>query len=324
MDHHPDGDDDGDDDECPTLLPAISASAPAELHDVTLDKVPITIITGFLGAGKTTLLNYILTENHNKKIAVVLNEFGDGSAIEKSLSIGHAGELYEEWLELRNGCLCCSVRDAGVKAIENLMKYKGRFDYILLETTGLADPGPIASMFWLDEGLGSDIMLDGIITIVDAKYCMKQLDEIKEDTSCINEAVRQVALADVILVNKCDLVSKDYVEELKGKLKSINSMAVVIETIKSVVNVNDILDLNSYSNNDKVLGRAELVNVPSHPHIDKSVRTVTFDISGDVSVSGLDEWLQVYVDDVSCIRCVCVRNCCGKNLLEIKKEMKWS
>ncbi|XP_003391242.2 PREDICTED: COBW domain-containing protein 1-like [Amphimedon queenslandica] len=125
------------------------------------NKVPVTIITGFLGAGKTTLLNYILTEQHNKRIAVILNEFGEGSAVEKSMAVGQSGELYEEWLELRNGCLCCSVRDAGVKAIENLMEYKGKFDYILLETTGLADPGPIASIFWLDDGLGSSLILDG-------------------------------------------------------------------------------------------------------------------------------------------------------------------
>ncbi|ESN95943.1 hypothetical protein HELRODRAFT_193445 [Helobdella robusta] len=101
-------------------------------------------------SGKTTLLNYILTEQHNVKIAVILNEFGAGSALEKSLAIGENGKLYEEWLELRNGCMCCSVRDNAVKAIELLMGKKGNFDYILLETTGLADPGPIANMFWVN------------------------------------------------------------------------------------------------------------------------------------------------------------------------------
>ncbi|KAH3694870.1 hypothetical protein DPMN_082311 [Dreissena polymorpha] len=124
-------------------------------------KVPVTIITGFLGAGKTTLLNYVLTEQHGKRIAVIMNEFGEGDSIEKSMSVGSDGERYEEWLELRNGCLCCSVKDNGVQAIENLMTKKGKFDYILLETTGLADPGPIASIFWLDEDLCSDLYLDG-------------------------------------------------------------------------------------------------------------------------------------------------------------------
>ncbi|XP_009985936.1 PREDICTED: COBW domain-containing protein 2-like, partial [Tauraco erythrolophus] len=121
-------------------------------------------------AGKTTLLNYILTEQHSKRIAVILNEFGEGSALEKSLAISQGGELYEEWLELRNGCLCCSVKDNGVKAIENLMQRRGKFDYILLETTGLADPGAVASMFWVDSELGSDIYLDGIVSVVDAKH----------------------------------------------------------------------------------------------------------------------------------------------------------
>ncbi|XP_046686556.1 LOW QUALITY PROTEIN: COBW domain-containing protein 2-like [Homalodisca vitripennis] len=134
----------------PSLIPAQYKPVPV-----------VTIITGYLGAGKTTLLNYILKEQHNKRIAVILNEFGEGSALEKSVSIGQEGELYEEWLELRNGCLCCSVKDNGIKAIENLMAKRGKFDYILLETTGLADPGPIATMFWLDEDLGSDIYLDG-------------------------------------------------------------------------------------------------------------------------------------------------------------------
>lgn len=143
-----------DDEECPVLIEA-----------PTSRKVPVTIITGYLGSGKTTLLNYILTEEHNKKIAVILNEFGEGAVDEKSLSVGNDGELYEEWLELRNGCLCCSVKDNGVKAIETLMERKGKFDYILLETTGLADPAPIASIFWMDDELGSDLYLGKLYMI---------------------------------------------------------------------------------------------------------------------------------------------------------------
>ena len=152
----------------PTLLPITSA------------KIPLTIITGYLGSGKTTLLNYILTsKSHGKRIAVIMNEFGVSGDIEKSLLVkddkdnnGNDGDgdngLVEEWLELQNGCLCCSVKDMGVNAIEGLMRKKGKFDYILLETTGLADPAPIISMFWMDDGLGSEIYLDGVITLVDA------------------------------------------------------------------------------------------------------------------------------------------------------------
>merc|ERR1719244_615259 len=155
--------DDDDDDDIPLLV------------EVEFKRIPVTIITGQLGAGKTTLLNHVLTEQHGKKIAVILNEFGEGDSLEKSLSVGQDGDLFEEWLELRNGCLCCSVKDNGVKAIENLMKKRGKFDYVLLETTGLADPGPIASMFWMDEALCSELYLDGVVTVVDAKYSVKQL-----------------------------------------------------------------------------------------------------------------------------------------------------
>ncbi|KAF5912746.1 hypothetical protein HPG69_007736 [Diceros bicornis minor] len=129
--------------DCPELVPIETKQREEEEKSGPGAKIPVTIITGYLGAGKTTLLNYILTEQHSKRIAVILNEFGEGSAVEKSLAVSQGGELYEEWLELRNGCLCCSVKDSGLRAIENLMQKKGKFDYILLETTGLADPGKI-------------------------------------------------------------------------------------------------------------------------------------------------------------------------------------
>lgn len=135
------------DDYVPTLVP--------EKTDIIQEQaarppIPVTIITGFLGSGKSTLIMRLLNDpTHQKKIAVILNEFGASSGIDKSLSIGKDGQITEEWLELANGCFCCSVKDMGVKAIENLLKKNREFDYVLLETTGLADPGPIASMFWM-------------------------------------------------------------------------------------------------------------------------------------------------------------------------------
>merc|ERR1719356_1302381 len=168
---------DSEDECCPDLVSTPTSNGTDETKP---DKVPVTIITGQLGSGKTTLLTYILTEQHQKKIAVILNEFGTESADEKSMSIGSNGELYSEWLELRNGCLCCSVKDNGVKAIENLMEKKGKFDYILLETTGLADPAPVASIFWLEDELGADVYLDGVVTVVDSKHCMEQMNEVRE------------------------------------------------------------------------------------------------------------------------------------------------
>ncbi|XP_071454159.1 zinc-regulated GTPase metalloprotein activator 1-like [Hetaerina americana] len=274
---------DSDDDDIPELVPA------------QLQPVPVTIITGYLGAGKTTLLNYILTEQHEKKIAVILNEFGEGSALEKSISVGDKGDLFEEWLELRNGCLCCSVKDNGIKAIENLMTKRGKFDYILLETTGLADPGPIASMFWLDKELGSDIYLDGIVTVIDCKYGMQQLQEVKEEAGLANEAVRQVALADLIIVNKVDLASPRQVADIKSEIKSINGAAEVIETQRCCVDLDRILDLKAYSGAgserfENLLSEAK--NSGESHHLDKSVVTVTLEFMRPVSQNSLDLFLQ--------------------------------
>ncbi|XP_062617630.1 zinc-regulated GTPase metalloprotein activator 1-like isoform X2 [Saccostrea cucullata] len=266
-----------------------------DLVPATLERVPITIITGFLGAGKTTLLNYVLTEQHGKRIAVIMNEFGEGDSIEKSMSVGQEGELYEEWLELRNGCLCCSVKDNGVKAIENLMTKRGRFDYVLLETTGLADPGPIASIFWLDEELCSEIFLDGVITMVDAKHCIQHLQEIKQDGST-NEATRQVALADVIIINKTDLVNSEELQRVKSHIRSINSLAKLKETTRARTDLDTILDLNAYDGRSKT-GLEELFqergfNKDREHRIDQNVTTFTLEFTGDVDKQKLDKVLQ--------------------------------
>ncbi|XP_078425286.1 zinc-regulated GTPase metalloprotein activator 1 isoform X3 [Cetorhinus maximus] len=258
-----------DEEECPKLVP-IEADP-----NMGSARIPVTIITGYLGAGKTTLLNYILTEQHNKRIAVILNEFGEGSALEKSLAVSHAGELYEEWLELRNGCLCCSVKDNGLKAIENLMQKKGKFDYILLETTGLADPGAVSTMFWVDAELGSDVYLDGIISVVDAKYGMQHLTEEKPG-NLVNEAARQIALGDLIVINKTDLVQHEELENLKTAIRSINGLAKLIETQRS-------------SLQEKLC----LVQT-AHPHLDKSIITVTFEIRGTI----LEEDLNIYLQNL--------------------------
>uniref|UniRef100_A0AAQ5ZB54 CobW C-terminal domain-containing protein n=1 Tax=Amphiprion ocellaris TaxID=80972 RepID=A0AAQ5ZB54_AMPOC len=252
-------------DDCPDLVPIETQSGrPAE-------QIPVTIITGYLGAGKTTLLNYILTEQHNKRIAVILNEFGEGSALEKSLAVSQAGELYEEWLELRNGCLCCSVKDNGLKAIENLMEKKGKFDYILLETTGLADPGAVASMFWVDAELGSDIYLDGIVTVIDAKYGLQQLTEEKAD-GLVNEAARQIAVADLTIINKTDLVKEEELNQVRDTVRSINGLVKILETQRSRVDLSEVLDLHSFDSKDGANLAEKLQLVKSaRPHLDKDL-----------------------------------------------------
>ncbi|XP_033093056.1 COBW domain-containing protein 3 isoform X2 [Trachypithecus francoisi] len=259
--------------DCPELVPIETKQSEEEEKSGLGAKIPVTIITGYLGAGKTTLLNYILTEQHSKRVAVILNEFGEGSALEKSLAVSQGGELYEEWLELRNGCLCCSVKDNGLRAIENLMQKKGKFDYILLETTGLADPGAVASMFWVDAELGSDIYLDGIITIVDSKYGLKHLTEEKPD-GLINEATRQVALADIILINKTDLVPEEDVKKLRMTVRSINGLGQILETQRSSL-------------------QKKLQHVPgTQPHLDQSIITITFEVPGNSKEEHLNIFIQ--------------------------------
>uniref|UniRef100_A0A1A7YHS7 COBW domain containing n=1 Tax=Iconisemion striatum TaxID=60296 RepID=A0A1A7YHS7_9TELE len=275
-----------DEDDCPELVPISAQPGPPA------QQIPVTIITGYLGAGKTTLLNFILTEQHNKRIAVILNEFGEGSALEKSLAVSQAGELYEEWLELRNGCLCCSVKDNGLKAIENLMEKKGKFDYILLETTGLADPGAVASMFWVDAELGSDIYLDGIVTVIDAKYGLQQLNEEKAN-GLVNEAARQIALADLTIINKTDLVNEEELNHVRGTVRSINGLVKIVETQRSKVDLSEVLDLHSFDCTDgaKLAEKLDLAK-PTRPHLDKSILTVTFEAAGELSEDALNAFIQ--------------------------------
>ncbi|CAH8640249.1 unnamed protein product [Schistosoma bovis] len=259
------------DDIIPDLVRDTNLSSP------TLDKVPVTILSGYLGAGKTTLLNYILTYAHNKKIAVLLNDFGEGSAVESSIAWSEKdGNLFEEWIELRNGCLCCSLKDASVRAIENLMKRKGKFDYILIETSGLADPGPVASLFWLDEDLCSQICLDGIVTVLDSKYCLPHL--MKSTGDEMSEYERQVLLADVLIVNKTDLISDSEKSEVVQRIRDINNSARLIETNYCKVNLEEILDLQMYSNSPKVeafVPSSKSVSI----HLNRRISTLTFEFS---------------------------------------------
>ncbi|XP_016869944.1 zinc-regulated GTPase metalloprotein activator 1E isoform X5 [Homo sapiens] len=249
--------------DCPELVPIETTQSEEEEKSGLGAKIPVTIITGYLGAGKTTLLNYILTEQHSKRVAVILNESGEGSALEKSLAVSQGGELYEEWLELRNGCLCCSVKDNGLRAIENLMQKKGKFDDILLETTGLADPGAVTSMFWVDAELGSDIYLDGIITIVDSKYGLKHLTEEKPD-GLINEATR-----------------------------SINGLGQILETQRSRVDLSNVLDLHAFDSLSGISLQKKLQHVPgTQPHLDQSIVTITFEVPGNAKEEHLNMFIQ--------------------------------
>jgi G3E family GTPase len=257
-------------------------------------KVPLTIITGYLGSGKSTLLNYVLTANHQKRIAVIMNEFGESTDIEKSiLTSNDDHKTFSDWVEVKNGCLCCSVKDSGVKAIENLMERRGKtFDYILLETTGIADPGPIAKMFWLDDALQSDILLDGIITLVDAKHGQSLLTSPEEGEIYR----RQIAVADRIIINKMDLCT-DSSTSLVDFISSINSIAPISFSTKSVVPLDFILNLNSYSSLSNIENKKAVINpsesLPVNKHLDICTVTInTSEISTERNFNDFEHWIQ--------------------------------
>ncbi|CAL5225787.1 g8562 [Coccomyxa viridis] len=204
-------------------------------------KVPVTIITGFLGAGKTTLVNRILTEQHGKKLAVIENEFG-----EVGMDDGLVIQAKEEIVEMNNGCICCTVRGDLVRILTKLLKSKTKYDGILIETTGLADPAPVAQTFFVDDFLAERLLLDAIVTVVDCKHIEQHLDD-KKPEGVENESVEQVAFADVILMNKTDLVSVGDRKRVSNRIKNINGTVELIETTKSNVDLNKIIGRNAFS-----------------------------------------------------------------------------
>lgn len=240
------------DDEEPPLAVQIEktadlyASPPPNQPDNIEASVGVTVITGYLGAGKSTLVNFILNAHHGKRIAVILNEFGEEIGVERAMiNDGEGGALVEEWVELANGCICCTVKHSLVQALEQLVQRKERLDHILLETTGLANPAPLASILWLDDQLEAAVKLDSIVTVVDAKNLRFQLNK-HHDSSSFPEAFLQIAFADVVILNKVDLVSGIVLEELEKEIHNINSLANVIHTVRCQVDPSEILNCQAY------------------------------------------------------------------------------
>ncbi|XP_022733757.1 COBW domain-containing protein 1 isoform X1 [Durio zibethinus] len=226
-----------------------SQSNPEQRPDDNVS-VGVTVITGYLGAGKSTLVNYILNAQHGKRIAVILNEFGEEIGVERAMiNEGESGALVEEWVELANGCVCCTVKHSLVQALEQLVQMKKRLDHILLETTGLANPAPLASVLWLDDQLESSVKLDSIVTVVDAKNLHFQLNR-HRDSSSFPEAFLQIAFADVVILNKVDLVSLEgsegALEDLENEIRSINSLANIIHSVRCEVDLSQILNRQAY------------------------------------------------------------------------------
>ena len=218
----------------------------------TQAKVPVTILTGFLGSGKTTLLNRILSEEHGKRIAVIENEYGE-VGIDQALVINADEEIFE----MSNGCICCTVRGDLIRVLGNLMKRRDKFDYVLVETTGLADPGPVAQTFFMDDEIRAEFSLDGIVTLVDAAHIEQQLGRSDESTE-------QIAFADVLVLNKTDLVEDEKIDALEARLREMNRLTRVVRSEKANIPVETVLNLKAFDL-DQILERRPSFLEPEYP-----------------------------------------------------------
>src|SRR6201990_821735 len=202
--------------------------------DKAPEKIPVTVLTGYLGAGKTTLLNRMLSEPHGQKVAVLVTECGEiGSDTDRLVGAD------EEIFERNNGCVCCTVRGDLIRIIEGLMRRKGKFDAIIVETTGLADPAPVAQTFFVDENVGRKTRLDAVVTVADAKWLKDRLKDAPE-------AKNQIAFADVILINKTDLVTDAELRDVEMRIRAINPYAALHKTTRSNVPIEDVLGRNAF------------------------------------------------------------------------------
>jgi len=256
--------------------------------------VPVTILTGFLGAGKTTLLNRILREHHGRRIAVIENEFGE-AGIDNDLLLQERGE---QIVEMNNGCLCCTVRGDLVRILGELKdrREKGElaFERVIIETTGMADPGPVAQTFFLDDAIGEYYLLDSVITVVDAKHAPKQLDEFEE-------AQEQVGFADRILLSKTDLVSDEDAETLKRRLGQMNPRAPMKPVHFGQTPIDDILDIRGFNLNAILEIEPEFLEHDHHHH-DDAVQSFVFRAGQPLDGVKLEEFLssmiQLYGNDL--------------------------
>lgn len=226
-----------------------------------IKQVPVTVITGFLGAGKTTLLNHLLTADHGKKIAVIVNEFGE-VGIDNQLVVGAEEEIFE----MNNGCICCTVRGDLIRILTDLMKAKLNplepkvdFDRIVIETTGLAEPAPVIQTFFVDEAMTRFYQIDSVVTVVDAKHANQQLDQ-------AHEAQEQVAFADIILLNKVDLVSAEEVNGLEKRLRHMNPSVKMFKTENSKIELDKILDIHTFDLDKKLEVDPDFLTDDHHDH----------------------------------------------------------
>jgi len=246
------------------------------------EKIPVTVLTGYLGAGKTTLLNRILSEPHGKKFAVIVNEFGD-IGIDNDLVVGADEEVFE----MNNGCVCCTVRGDLIRIIDGLLKRRGRFDGILVETTGLADPAPVAQTFFMDDNLGDKTALDAVVTVADAKWLKERLKDAPE-------AKNQIAFADVILLNKTDLVSPEDLRDVELRIRAINPYARVHRTERCAVPVGSVLGQGAFDLERILAIEPEFLDTDLHTH-DEDVQSVALATGKPLDPEKFFPWMQQLV-----------------------------
>jgi G3E family GTPase len=239
--------------------------------------IPVTILTGYLGAGKTTLLNYLLTQDHGRKIAVIVNEFGQ-IGIDHQLVVNADEEIFA----MNNGSICCTVRKDLIGIIQELLQRQPQLEHIVIETTGLADPAPVVQTFFVDETMKTKTHLEAVVTVIDARHIHEHWDA--------KEVQEQILFANVILLNKMDLVSSDQLDALEERIHSMNPLAKIYRTQQSQVAIEAILGLNAFDVNHALSIDADFLSKHVHEH-DKSVSSVSLSESGLVNLDVLNDWL---------------------------------
>ncbi|MCT9852351.1 CobW family GTP-binding protein [Priestia megaterium] len=262
------------------------------------NKIPVTILTGYLGAGKTTLLNRILTEKHNQKIAVIVNEYGE-VGIDNQLVV----DADEEILEMNNGCICCTVRGDLIRILKtlNLSMEQGKvkFNRILIETTGLADPAPVAQTFFMDKHLSEKFEVDSIVTVVDSKHVTKHLDG-------HDEAQEQIAFGDVIILNKTDLISSDDLNSLEQRINQMNPTAKRLHAQNCSIDLNEILGIHTFDVDRKIEIDPHFLEEHHHHHHDDKVSSIAFREEKPLDLDKVNHWMSYLVQEK------------GENLLRYK------